>query len=90
MILLLGFFESSKKYKHSTPFFGFTKIYKVMIWCGPITCDEINKRMTLHDLAQGSGGTWLDGGLLSPREPTNQSPVSRTQFQNTNQQNKKI
>ena len=29
------------------------------------------------------------GGLLSPREPTNQSPVSRTQFQNTNQQNRK-
>ena len=32
----------------------------------------------------GLGST---GGLLSPREPTNQSPVSRTQFQNTNQQN---
>ena len=64
MISLLGFLVYSRKYKHSTPFFGFTKFYKVMIWSVPITCDEINKRMTLHDLAQGSGGTWLGGGTI--------------------------
>ena len=56
MISLLGFLDSSRKYKHSIPFFGFTKFYKVMIWSGPITCDEIDKRMT----AWFGSGLWWD------------------------------